>query len=154
MVQETVEQSSNLAHDFKVFFVAEPVNLFVDADEEKLLRVLANLVSNAIKFSPKEGIVTVSAKSNGKVVTFTVADSGVGSPPEMLDTVFNRFQQARNQTSRTRGGSGLGLTICKALVLLHGGKIWVESKKGLVLVLVSNCLWSIEIVYLNLCTRN
>jgi PAS domain S-box-containing protein len=130
VVQETVEQSSNLAHDFKVSLVAEPVNLFVDADEEKLLRVLANLVSNAIKFSPKEGIVTVSAKSNGKVVTFTVADSGVGIPPEMLDTVFDRFQQARNQTSRTRGGSGLGLTICKALVLLHGGKIWVESKEG------------------------
>ncbi|MBP9089566.1 PAS domain S-box protein [bacterium] len=128
--QETIEQASNLANDFKVSLVVEHASMFVDADEEKLLRVLANLVSNAIKFSPKGGIVTVSAKVNNKVVTFTVADTGVGIAPEMLDTVFDRFQQARNQTSRTRGGSGLGLTICKALVLLHGGKIWVESKEG------------------------
>jgi len=128
--QDTFEQSANLANDFKVTLLFEPANLFVDADEEKLLRVLSNLVSNAIKFSPAAGSVTVSAKSNSKTVVFTVADTGVGIAPEMIDTVFDRFQQARNQTARTRGGSGLGLTICKALVVLHGGKIWVESIEG------------------------
>ncbi len=130
VIDETIEQSSNLANDFKVSLVSEPANYYVDADEEKLLRVLANLVSNALKFSPKDGVVTVSAKSNNKVVTFSVTDRGAGIPPEMLDSVFDRFQQARNQTARTRGGSGLGLTICKAIILLHGGRIWVESKEG------------------------
>ncbi|CAN5202083.1 cell wall metabolism sensor histidine kinase WalK [soil metagenome] len=128
--QETFEQSSNLANDLKVKLVIEPLNAFVDADEEKLLRVLANLVSNALKFSPKQGTVTVSAAASNKVITFAVADTGVGIPSDMLDSVFDRFQQVRNQTARTRGGSGLGLAICKAIVLLHGGRIWVESQEG------------------------
>jgi signal transduction histidine kinase len=81
-----------------------------------LLRILANLVSNAVKFSPKGGTVKLSAKINEGSVTVTVEDQGAGLPQDMLESVFDRFQQAPNQTARTRGGSGLGLAICKALV--------------------------------------
>ncbi|MBP9093964.1 PAS domain S-box protein [bacterium] len=126
--ESTVEQSAGNAHELGVSLRFEATNTIVNADEQMLLRILANLVSNAIKFSPKGGTVKLSVKSNNEVVTVTVEDQGVGLPPDMLDSVFDRFQQAPNQTSRTRGGSGLGLAICKALVELHGGKIWAESQ--------------------------
>lgn len=126
--ESTVEQSAGYAHELGVSLRFEATNTMVNADEQMLLRILANLVSNAIKFSPKGGTVKLSVKSNNEVVTVTVEDQGVGLPPDMLDSVFDRFQQAPNQTSRTRGGSGLGLAICKALVELHGGKIWAESQ--------------------------
>jgi PAS domain S-box-containing protein len=126
--ESTVEQSAGYAHELGVSLRFEATNTMVNADEQMLLRILANLVSNAIKFSPKGGTVKISVKSNSEVVTVTVEDQGVGLPPDMLDSVFDRFQQAPNQTSRTRGGSGLGLAICKALVELHGGKIWAESQ--------------------------
>lgn len=126
--ESTVEQSAGYAHELGVSLRFEATNTMVNADEQMLLRILANLVSNAIKFSPKGGTVKLSVKSNNEVVTVTVEDQGVGLPADMLDSVFDRFQQAPNQTSRTRGGSGLGLAICKALVELHGGKIWAESQ--------------------------
>ncbi|MFA7337777.1 MAG: ATP-binding protein [Candidatus Obscuribacterales bacterium] len=126
--ESTVEQSAGYAHELGVSLRFEATSTMVNADEQMLLRILANLVSNAIKFSPKGGTVKLSVKSNGKVATVTVEDQGVGLPPDMLESVFDRFQQAPNQTSRTRGGSGLGLAVCKALVELHGGKIWAESQ--------------------------
>ncbi len=126
--ESTVEQSAGFAQELGVTLRFEATSVTVSADEQMLLRILANLVSNAIKFSPKGGTVKLSVKSDGEVATITVEDQGVGLPPDMLESVFDRFQQAPNQTTRTRGGSGLGLAICKALVELHGGKIWAESQ--------------------------
>ncbi len=125
--ENIIEQSSSFAYELDVKLKIEPADFFVVADQEMLLRILANLVSNAIKFSPKDGIVTLSAKSISKVVTLTVANQGQGISPDQLERIFDRFQQAPNQTARTSGGSGLGLAICKALVSLHGGKIWAEA---------------------------
>jgi PAS domain S-box-containing protein len=128
MFESSVEQSVGFAHELGVSLKFEPTDAIVEADEQMLLRILANLVSNAVKFSPKGGTVKLSAKINNETVTVTVEDQGAGLPPDMLESVFDRFQQAPNQTARTRGGSGLGLAICKALVELHGGKIWAESE--------------------------
>lgn len=126
--ESTVEQSAGYAHELGVSLIFETTSTIVDADEQMLMRILANLVSNAIKFSPKGGTVKLSVKSDDAVAIVTVEDQGVGLPPDMLESVFDRFQQAPNQTARTRGGSGLGLAICKALVELHGGRIWAESQ--------------------------
>jgi signal transduction histidine kinase len=95
-------------------------------DGDRLLQVLANLVSNAIKFTPEGGRVTIAAAATGSEIHFTVKDSGVGIPADQLEKVFDRFRQL----SRTRLGLGLGLHISKSLVEAHGGRIWAESVAG------------------------
>ncbi|MBS1990608.1 MAG: PAS domain-containing protein [Cyanobacteria bacterium SZAS LIN-3] len=128
--EQVMEESAALATETGVLLKIKPTKSVVMADRQMLHRVLINLVSNAIKFTPKGGSITLSAHNSGTTVTFSVRDEGSGIPPEMLKKVFDRFQQAANQTSRSRGGSGLGLTICQAIVHLHRGQIWVESTEG------------------------
>ena len=99
----------------------------VDADRERLLQVLDNLVGNAIRFTPTGGTITLGATSLPGEVLFRVADTGAGIPPENLGRVFERFWQASRVE---RHGAGLGLPICKGIVERHGGRIWVESEPG------------------------
>jgi len=101
----------------------------VDADEERILQVLENLVGNALKFTPPGGVVTVAAAraEDPAWVVFSVRDTGPGIAGEHLLRVFDRFYQAQ---SADRRGSGLGLAICKAIVEAHGGSIWAESEPG------------------------
>lgn len=101
--------------------------LEVYADADRIAQVLVNLVSNAVKFSPHNSKIDLSANLSGDFVEISVRDSGRGIPSHMLTSVFERFQQVESADSRERGGSGLGLAICKAIVEMHGGKIWVES---------------------------
>ena len=103
-------------------------------DPTRLQQVLLNLLGNAIKFT-ESGEVTlrVTPDANPAVPTalrFTVSDTGIGIPGEKLGQVFERFTQADSSTTRRFGGSGLGLTICRRLVELMGGRIWVESEVG------------------------
>jgi len=94
----------------------------------KLLeRVFTNLIGNAIKFTPENGIITVSIKEQDNFVECFVQDTGEGIPKEYLKKIFEKFGQVKN---KTKGGTGLGLTICKYIVELHKGKIWVESEYG------------------------
>jgi signal transduction histidine kinase len=95
-------------------------------DGERLLQVLANLVGNALKFTPRGGRVTLSAHLEEGVV-FTVSDTGEGIESADLPRLFDRFYRGRNQAIQ---GVGLGLSICKGIVDAHGGRIWVESRKG------------------------
>jgi signal transduction histidine kinase/DNA-binding response OmpR family regulator len=100
-------------------------------DSGRIRQVLTNLLSNAIKFSEK-GQVTVSlSRLDGDLLHCCVADNGIGIPAEKLDHIFESFSQADSTTTRRFGGTGLGLTICKQLVELMGGRIWVESTPGL-----------------------
>jgi PAS domain S-box-containing protein len=98
-------------------------------DSSQILRVLANLVGNAIEFTPKGGTITLSAERLGDEFRLAVADTGPGIPPEHLPHVFERYWKAR---AGDRRGSGLGLAIAKAIVEAHGGRIWAEStpRKG------------------------
>jgi signal transduction histidine kinase/DNA-binding NarL/FixJ family response regulator len=99
----------------------------VEADPDRLLRVVANLLENAMKHTPPGGEVTLSADSDADGVRFAVTDRGPGIATEHLERVFDRFWQA----SRTRrGGAGLGLAISRGIVEAHGGRIWVESEPG------------------------
>jgi signal transduction histidine kinase/CheY-like chemotaxis protein len=101
----------------------------IEADEERILQVLENLVGNALKFTPPGGVVTVGAArtQDPASVVFSVRDTGPGVNEEHLTRVFDRFYQAQ---SSDRRGSGLGLAICKAIVEAHGGRIWAESLPG------------------------
>jgi two-component system, OmpR family, sensor histidine kinase VicK len=108
---------------------AQPVDVWVDGD--RILQVLGNLIRNAIKFSEKGGEIRLAARATGeKEVTFEVQDQGAGIPPEKLDLIFERFQQADASDSRLRGGTGLGLALCRGIVNQHGGRIWVTSNPG------------------------
>lgn len=106
--------------------MAEPATLPpVLADAERIHQVLANLLHNAIKFTPPGGWVELRAAVTPAELVVSVADSGVGIPPENLDRVFERFY--KTDRSRSGGGTGLGLAIAKHLVQAHGGRIWAES---------------------------
>ena len=102
----------------------------VSADPAKFGQVLLNLLTNAIKYTHENGSVSVEARPKGDVVEIWVTDTGIGISQEDVDRVFQRFTQVDSSASRMQGGTGLGLTIVKELVELHGGEIRVQSKLG------------------------
>jgi signal transduction histidine kinase len=105
----------------------------VNVDRALFLRVLSNLVDNALKFTPDGGRVQLWARCDPEVapdmLLVGVRDTGPGIPPEYLDRVFEKFQQLPSTRGRRRG-TGLGLSFCKLVVEAHGGSIWVESNVG------------------------
>jgi signal transduction histidine kinase len=101
------------------------------ADADKVTQVLMNLLGNALKFTPADGQVTVTvARDGGAWVQIAVADTGPGIAAEDAAHLFDQFYQAAHTDPATRHGTGLGLTIAKTLVELHGGRLWVESTVG------------------------
>jgi CheY-like chemotaxis protein len=93
-----------------------------------LQQVIWNLLSNALKFTPKAGTVTVRVTHEGSVVRLTVQDTGKGIDPQFLPHIFEPFRQGDSSTTRAQGGIGLGLTIVRTLVELHGGDVRAESE--------------------------
>ena len=104
--------------------------LVVDGDADRLRQVVGNLVSNALRYTPPGGTVTLSAQATETGVRLSVADTGPGIPPEDLPHIFDRFYRGDTARDRASGGSGLGLPIARALVEAHGGTIEVESEVG------------------------
>jgi CheY-like chemotaxis protein len=104
-------------------------------DPNRLRQVLLNLTSNAVKFTANGSVaITVEALSSGidgHELQFTVADTGIGIPKNLQDSIFSPFTQADTSTTRKFGGTGLGLTICRRLVSMFGGTIWLDSEPGL-----------------------
>jgi signal transduction histidine kinase len=128
-------------HNIRLDLRLDPAIGDVEADERKVKQVVFNLLSNAVKFTPDGGRVTVSAAphSLGSVaghadgegwVVVSVADTGIGIPPEDQARIFEEFQQARGQAPGKVEGTGLGLALTRRFVELHGGRIWVESDVG------------------------
>ena len=102
----------------------------VTGDRDRLVQVVSNLVNNAVKYSPEGGVVTISSRAEGGYALVTVADTGLGIPPDEISHVFERFRRVRSGAAQSIAGTGLGLTIVKQIVEMHGGKIWVESAVG------------------------
>lgn len=101
----------------------------VMGNEQRLREVTMNLVENAIKFTPK-GRVSVALHGDKDSVTVEISDSGVGIAPEDAAHLFQKFYRIDNSATRTIGGTGLGLYLCRSIIELYGGRIWVESKMG------------------------
>jgi two-component system, NtrC family, sensor kinase len=101
----------------------------IQADERKLRQVLLNLLSNAIKFTPEGGRIDVQARPVDGSIEVSVTDTGVGIAPEDQEAVFEEFRQVGTADKKVEG-TGLGLTLCRKFVELHGGKIWVKSQVG------------------------
>ena len=100
------------------------------ADYDKLFEVMDNLVSNAIKFSPSGGEITIRARHSGEFVEVQVRDRGIGIPPEQTGSLFQKYHRIHNEQTKHIRGTGLGLYICKKLIEGHGGRIWVRSRPG------------------------
>jgi len=103
---------------------------YVDADGVKLSIVLSNLIKNAIQFTEPGGHVTVKITEDPGHIKVAVIDDGIGIPGRDLPRVFEKFFQVETHLTRRYGGMGLGLSVAKAMVELHGGRIWVESQEG------------------------
>ena len=102
----------------------------VEADERKIKQVVLNLLSNAVKFTPSGGRVDLGAARDGDAIRVTVRDTGIGIAPADQARVFEEFAQARSSATAEQEGTGLGLTLSKKFIELHGGTIWVESEVG------------------------
>ena len=99
-------------------------------DERKIKQVLVNLLSNAVKFTPEGGKIQVCARIDDGAFRISVSDTGIGIAPEHHETIFEEFRQVGSDYARKREGTGLGLTLTKKFVEMHGGRIWVESEPG------------------------
>ena len=99
-------------------------------DADKIRQVLTNLVGNALKFSADEDEIALAAEDRGEEVVISCRDTGIGIPAEEIEKVFDKFYQVDSSATRRFGGAGLGLSIVKEIVLLHGGRVWVESSPG------------------------
>jgi PAS domain S-box-containing protein len=112
-------------HQLTVVLPEKPVRLYADAN--RLTQVITNLLNNAAKYTPREGRVALSAEQAGGVLTITVRDSGIGIPADRLDSVFDMFVQIHDSTEYRQPGLGIGLTLVKRLVEMHGGSVAVQS---------------------------
>ena len=99
-------------------------------DERKIKQILLNLLSNAVKFTPEGGRISITASKTDNGAEISVSDTGIGIPPAEQPTIFEEFRQVGGDYAHKKEGTGLGLTLAKKFVELHGGKIWVESEVG------------------------
>ncbi|HSD04572.1 MAG TPA: HAMP domain-containing sensor histidine kinase [Nitrosopumilaceae archaeon] len=106
-------------------------DIIVTCDDDRIRQVLTNLIKNSIKAAqPKIGLVEVLAEDSNDEVKISVKDNGKGIPKESQNKIFKKFYQVDTSSTREKGGSGLGLSICKGIVETHGGRIWFESEPG------------------------
>jgi signal transduction histidine kinase len=111
-----------------IVFNSEIKEKLIACDADKIERIVLNLLSNALKFTDKNGKIIVNINSYGNKVYISVEDDGIGIPEDKLKLIFQRFRQGDKSFTRNREGSGIGLSIVKALVEMHDGSITVESK--------------------------
>jgi signal transduction histidine kinase len=130
VVQQAVETSmpsiEKGSHELILDLPTEPV--FIEGDLARLAQVLSNLLNNASKYTEPGGRITLTIRSESEAVTISVRDTGMGIPGEMLSQVFDMFTQLDHSLERTQGGLGIGLTLVKRLVEMHGGTISAHSE--------------------------
>jgi signal transduction histidine kinase len=138
-IERAVEMLSKEAERRGLRVVAGSTQLRAEVDAERILRVLLNLLGNAIKFAPASSTIKLSCeqirrepsgKDDGTRIKICVSDEGPGIPPDKAKVIFEKFRQAGTGSAGEKAGTGLGLAICKAIVEAHGGTIGVESEPG------------------------
>ena len=130
VIEEVVTSLRSLAEECQVTVDTQiPTGLPpVNADRDRVVQVLTNLLSNACSYTPAGGSAVVSVHRADGVLQTDVSDTGIGIPPSQMERLFNRFERGDHELVRQRPGTGLGLPIVKSIVEMHGGRIWVESE--------------------------
>lgn len=132
LARDAAEQARHLAEHRQLQLVTAvpPALLPVTGDPARLTQVMANLLDNAIKFTPAGGTVTLTAGAEAQNVYVRVSDTGIGIPADKLDKVFERFYQVQASYTRSYGGTGIGLALCREIVRAHHGTITAASESG------------------------
>ncbi|NJR70809.1 MAG: PAS domain-containing protein [Synechococcales cyanobacterium CRU_2_2] len=130
LIIRAMEAMQPMAQQQGIRLTSEPLSIPIWADADYILQTLTNLLSNAIKFSNSGEIVSITVEAQATQTLFRIWDQGPGIPEDKLENIFERFQQVDSSDARRKGGTGLGLTICREIVERHGGKIWAESQPG------------------------
>jgi len=130
IISRSVTVVAHAAEKQRVALEAGLTGCEVVADGAKLVQVLINLLANAIKFSPRDGKVSVNCEQDGDWLQIAVSDQGRGIPSSQTELIFERFHQVEVSDRTEKGGTGLGLAICKSIVEAHGGSIGVKSEVG------------------------
>lgn len=132
VTEEIVQSISEYINgkDISIIFDTNIEEKIIACDPEKIERVILNLISNAIKFTNTNGSIFVNVIDKGDTVEIDIKDTGIGIEKKYLNTIFERFEQVDKSISRNAEGSGIGLSLVKSIVEMHGGKISVESEVG------------------------
>jgi signal transduction histidine kinase len=130
IIRASINSVTAFAEKHGVKIEAEDTQCIAYADPDRIIQVLVNLLSNAVKFSPSGSSVVITTHLLDDQVELRVKDTGRGIPAHLIDAVFERFQQVATTDATEKGGTGLGLPICKKIIERHGGTIGVESEEG------------------------
>jgi signal transduction histidine kinase len=130
IIEETAVEFQMMTREHQIEFSLPTALPPVWADPRRIRQVLRNLVENAVKYSPGGGPIRIRSQVDSERVQTSVSDEGIGIGPSQLEHVFDRFYQVDSASTRKVGGSGLGLSICKAIIEAHGCEIWAESASG------------------------
>jgi PAS domain S-box-containing protein len=128
LAQDVVETFRPLTNRHQFSLALDPSLLPVDGDRDRLSQALTNLVSNAVKYSPAGGMVTIVTRNDGDDVVVSVRDEGIGVARDDLARIFDRFERVETGIAGRIAGTGLGLSIAQEIAMLHGGRLWAESK--------------------------
>jgi signal transduction histidine kinase/CheY-like chemotaxis protein len=125
-IEASRDQIADMRHEFMVSLPEEPV--WLDADPVRLAQIVSNLLNNAARYTPAGGRIALRVTPRGEIAEVSVSDNGIGIPRERLDTIFDMFTQAGGPTSPSQTGLGIGLSLVKGLVTLHGGNVEARSE--------------------------
>lgn len=136
LLHTAIDQMKDLANQSSIAIETKVESFSAYADPDRIVQVLTNLLSNAIRFSPLNSIIEILVEQSPQSLSqplslqFSVKDQGRGIPADQLERIFERFQQVDASDSREKSGTGLGLAICRSIIHQHGGQIWAESTLG------------------------
>jgi two-component system, OmpR family, sensor histidine kinase VicK len=150
LISKAIDAMQPMARQLGITLVDRSVDVQLWVDADYIVQALTNLISNAIKFSTpgstiwlkvipqplakkslKSQVANTIITDRSKGILFQICDEGQGIPAHKLESIFERFQQVDSSDSRKKGGTGLGLTICRKIIEQHGGRIWAESELGI-----------------------
>jgi two-component sensor histidine kinase len=131
LIREVVATFRPLTDSHRFPLDLDPSLRTIDGDRDRLAQAITNLVSNAVKYSPAGGTVTIITRNNGDDVVISVRDEGIGVAREDLSRIFDRFERVETGIAGRIAGTGLGLSIVQEIASLHGGRLWADSELGL-----------------------